>query len=128
MSMPVKSVASNPTLQWYECKVTLNKGGVDKVYHCNFLCASDADAQARSASMAHAEGAKFVGSVVMLNPKYNSSPGASAPVGKVASVVVQVAKPIVKALTAKESRAIRAFVPVSIHIEPALYVQGEEAT
>jgi hypothetical protein len=119
---------------WYEAKVTLNKGGEDKVYYCNFLCESLLGAQARSVSMAQAEGGKFVHSECKLSEKYNKHTEPEPPETTPAvdpSVAAAKARyeaekkqepPKARELSAKEKRAIRAFTVVPINLDVTLYV------
>ena len=120
---------SNPSLRWYEAKVTLNKGGTDKVYHCNFLCSTDIEAQLRSVSMAQAEGATFVSSEVRLSAKYNTGVEPAPPetlkaAGPTPPPVQQ--EKHVPELSPKEKRAMLAFVVVHTDVPVTQYVLGEE--
>jgi hypothetical protein len=104
---------------WYEAKVTLNKGGEDKVYYCNFLCESLLGAQARSVSMAQAEGGKFVHSECKLSEKYNNVGREPTPPETTPALPAPTKVP---ELSAKEKRAIRAFTVVPINLDVTLYV------
>ena len=120
---------SNPSLRWYEAKVTLNKGGTDKVYHCNFLCSTDTEAQLRSVSMAQAEGAKFVSSEVRLSAKYNTGVEPPPPETlKAAGPQPAPQEKHVPELSPKEKRAMLAFVVVKTEVPATCYVLGEEDT
>ncbi len=118
-TVPTKG-PSNPRLMWYEAKVTLNKGGEDKVYYCNFLCESLLGAQARSVSMAQAEGGKFVHSECKLSDKYNHNVGREPTPPETTPAAPE--PPKARELSAKEKRAIRAFTVVPINLDVTLYV------
>ena len=120
---------NNPSLRWYEAKVTLNKGGENKVYYCNFLCTSLLDSQMRSVSMAQAEGATFISSECKLSDKYNRQTEPTPPETTGPQAPSPAPEPVkVPDLSAKEKRAIRAFTVVPINLTVTSHVLGQEAT
>ena len=122
MSATVRQPGSNPVLSWYEARVTLNKGGIDKVYHCNFLCESLLDAQMRSVSMAEAEGAKFVSSECKLSEKFNTNRAGTQTAPSAASMATTPPPSPKPVWSAKEQRAANALIVVPINVEVSLYV------